>query len=162
MKVSPYVVAAALLLSGTAATLHAEPREKKDGSRWSHEGRGERMKEALGLSEEQRGKLKALRRAHRDATEELRGKLKAGMRKLSDQLEDEAGDKELSATLESIASSRQALARERERFEKEMGALLTPTQRAKLLAGRMKLAKGHGRRFGHGRGSGRGDGHDRD
>jgi Spy/CpxP family protein refolding chaperone len=152
MKVSPYVVAAALLLSGTAATLHAEPREKQDGSRWSHEGRGGKMKEALGLSEEQKGKLKALRRAHRDAAEEIRVKLKAGMRRLSDQLEDQAGDKELAATLDSIASSRSALAREREKFEKELGALLTPTQRAKMLAGRMKLAQMHGRRFGHGGG----------
>lgn len=143
MKVSPYVVAAALLLSGLGA-VSAEAKEDGKG-RWSHEGRGERLKHRLGLTGEQKDKLKALRRSHRDAAEELRGKLKAALRRLGDQLEDEASDKELASTLDSIAASRKALAQERERFESAMSAVLTPTQRAKLLAGRMRLARGMGR-----------------
>lgn len=142
MKVSPYVVAAALLLSGAGAVV-AEPGE--DGPRRRHESRAERVKEALGLSDEQQDKLKSLRRAHRDASSELRGKLKAAMRRLGDQLEDKATEKELAATLDSIASSRKALGQQREKFEKELSAVLTPTQRAKLLAGRMRMARGMGR-----------------
>jgi Spy/CpxP family protein refolding chaperone len=151
MKVSPYVVAAALLLSGAGATLRAEPGEdsKQDGKqRWSHEGheghgpRG-RMKETLGLSDEQEGKLKALRRATRDASAELGGKLKASLRRLHDQLEDKASDKELAATLEAVSAARKALSAERERFETGMAAILTPTQRARLLESR--LARMHGR-----------------
>lgn len=146
MKVSPYVVAAALLLSGAAAGARAEPGE--DGPRRPHESRAERVKEALGLSDEQARKLKTLRRAHRDAAAELRGALAAAMRKLGDQLADKASDKELAATLDSIASSRAALARERARFESALGSVLTPTQRARLLAGRMRMARGMARGMG--------------
>jgi len=153
MKVSPYVVAAALLLSGAAATLRAEAGEGKK-TRWSHEGRHERMKEALGLDSKQLDSLKTLRRARRDASSALGAKLKASLVKLRDQLEDKASDKELASTLDSIASTRKALAAEREKFESGLAAILTPSQRARLIArvGHGRGMTGMKRRQGRGRG----------
>lgn len=149
MKASSHLLAAALLLCG-AGGAGAEPQEKGPRGAWTREARRERMKEALGLSEEQAGKLKSLRRAHVEAAEELRGKLRASMRKLQAQLEDKAGDKELSATLDSIAASRKALAGERERFESALSAVLTPSQRAQMLAARARMMRrsAMGRGFG--------------
>lgn len=111
-----------------------------------------------GLSEEQKGKLKAAKRAHREAAAELKARLGKSMRLLGDQVQDGADDKAIAATLDELAKTRKALQAEREKFEGEAAKILTPTQRAKKL-----LAMKHGRgkkgffkRWGKGRGHGGG------
>lgn len=99
----------------------------------------ERMREKFGISEEQAGKLKAARRARRDASAAARTEMKAAMRKLSDQLEDKAPEKELAATLERIAAARKAQRAEAEKFEAGLASILTPTQRANMLVAMKRL-----------------------
>jgi len=104
------------------------------------EGKMEHMREKLGISEEQEAKLKAARRAKRDADAGAHAELGAATRKLSDQLEDKAAEKDLSATLDKIAAARKTMRVEDERFEAALTSILTPTQRAKMVV----AMKGHG------------------
>jgi len=122
------------LLAG-ALLLPAMIRAEEHGG---GEAKLERMREKLGISEEQAAKLKAARRAKRDASEASRTEMKAAMRKLSDQLEDKASDKDIAATLDKIASARKAQRAEMEKFEAGISAILTPTQRAKMLVAMKK------------------------
>lgn len=139
------------LLSGALIPLAA--RAEKDG----REGRP-------GLSEEQKDKLKAAKRAHREAAAELRAKLGKTMRLLGDQVQDGADDKAIAATLDELAKTRKAMLAQREKFEAEAARILTPTQRAKKMLAMGHQKKGFRGAFGrgHGRGHGRGWGGDRD
>lgn len=137
---------AAGLLAGALLLPAMIRAEERGGGR--KEARLEKMREKLGISEAQADKLKAARRAKRDASEATRAELKAAMRKLSDQLEDKAPEKDLAATLERIAAARKAQRAEMEKFEAGMREILTPTQRAKMLVamkkhGGMRGKRGH-------------------
>lgn len=160
MKRMISTVGAAALLAGALlapALLRAEDKADKPAQEEKHRGGMRAMfKEKLGLSDEQEAKLKGLRRAHREASESAKSELKAAMRRLGDQLEDKASEKELSATLDKIKSGRRALRDAQDKFEADSAAVLTPTQRAKMVVAmghRMKGGRGHG--FGRG---GRGHG----
>lgn len=135
---------AAGLLAG-ALLLPAMIRAEEHGG-GRKEARLEKMREKLGLSEAQAEKLKAARRARRDASEATRVELKAAMRKLSDQLEDKAPEKDLAATLERIAAARKAQRAEMEKFEAGVREILTPTQRAKMLVAMKKRGGMRGKR----------------
>lgn len=135
---------AAGLLAG-ALLLPAMIRAEEHGG-GRKEARLEKMREKLGISEAQAEKLKAARRARRDASEATRAELKAAMRKLSDQLEDKAPEKDLAATLERIAAARKAQRAETEKFEAGMREILTPTQRAKMLVAMKKRGGMRGKR----------------
>lgn len=150
MKASPYVVAAALLLTGASLAPRAESAPRQEEGRRAGKG-------AFGLTDEQKDKLRSLRRSHREAAAALDGELKAGLRKLKDQLQDEASDKELAATLDSIARTRKAQAAQREKRRDAMDAVLTPPQRARLLVGRERMSRhraGRSFRGRHARGGG--------
>lgn len=142
-------VTAAGLLTG-ALMLPADLRaEGKPGA-----GKGgketfiEKMREKFGISEEQEAKLKAARRARRDADAAVHADMQAAIRKLSDQLEDEASEKDLSATLDKILAGRKALRAEEDKFEAALISILTATQRAQMLV----ALKGHrGGKMGRGK-----------
>lgn len=136
MKKLISTMTAAGLLAGSLL-LPAMIRAEEHGEK-GKESRLEKMREKLGISEAQAEKLKAARRAKRDASEATRAELKAAMRKLSDQLEDKAPEKDLAATLERIAAARKEQRAEMEKFEAGMREILTPTQRAKMLVAMKK------------------------
>ena len=128
------LLAGALLLP---AMLRAE--DKPEDGRQAHGEKGgkeafaARMREKIGLSEEQEAKLKAARRAKRDASAAASAELATATRGLQDQLEDKASEKELAATLDKIAASRRMMREAEEKFEASLVSLLTPLQRAKML-----------------------------
>ncbi len=147
---------AAALLAGALllpAALRAE--DKPEGKPEKHEGKEghedfrARMKEKFGISEDQEAKLKAARRAKRDASEAAMSELGAATRKLQDQLEDKASEKDLSATLDKIAAVRKTMRADEDKFEASLSSILTPTQRAKMVV----MMKSH--MHGHGGGMGR-------
>lgn len=146
MATAAGLLAGALLLP---ASLRAEDKPGKGGK----EAFVERMKEKFGISEEQAAKLKAAKRARRDADAVIHAEIQAAMRKLSDQIEDKAPEKDLSATLDKIAAARKSMRAEEDKFEAALTSILTPTQRAQMLVamkGRMgkhggKVAGGPGR-----------------
>lgn len=164
MKRMISTVGAAALLAGALlapALLRAEDKAEKPAQEERHRGgMREKFKEKLGLTDEQESKLKSLRRAHREATESAKNDLKAAMRKLGDQLEDKASEKDLTATLDKIKAGRRALRDAQDKFEADSAAVLTPTQRAKMV-----VAMGHmmkGRMHGRGGAPERGPKHDDD
>jgi Spy/CpxP family protein refolding chaperone len=102
------------------------------------------MQEKLGLTDDQVAKLQAIKDAREKAMKPLRRKQRDLMIKLHDQLEDKASDQEIKATLASLRSNRDAIREEAKRFRGQMEALLTPTQQAKMMLGRMHRRGGWG------------------
>lgn len=138
MATAAGLLAGALLLP---AVLRAEDGPGKGGK----EAFIERMKEKFGISEEQAAKLKAAKRARRDADAAIHSDIQAAMRKLSDQLEDKAPEKDLSATLDKIAASRKSMRAEEDKFEAALASILTPTQRAQMLVAMKGRMGKHGK-----------------
>lgn len=131
---------AASLLAGVfllPAMLRAEGRpedgRQAHGEKGGKEAFAARMREKLGLSEEQEANLKAARRAKRDAAAAASAELATATRGLQDQLEDRASEKDLAATLDKIAASRRMMREAEEKFEAALASILTPLQRAKML-----------------------------
>lgn len=114
------------------------------------EAKLERMREKFGITEEQGAKLKAARRARRDASAASKAEIKAAMTKLNDQLEDKASEKDIAATLEKLSALRKARRAEAEKFEAGMKDILTPTQRAKMLVAMKHRGGKRGMRHGRG------------
>lgn len=93
------------------------------------------MKEALGLSEAQVKKLKELSDERKDLKASRR-QMRDLMAKLSDQVEDKAGEAELAATLKEIDALQAKLHQAQMALKAERDAVLTVTQRAQLMARR--------------------------
>ena len=141
-RIITMALAGALLLP---AVLHAEGGpEGKPGFGGKKEAFKERMKEKFGISDEQEAKLKAAKRARRDGMAAVKSEIGAAMRKLSDQLEDKAPEKDLSATLDRIVAARKSMRAEEDKFEAALTSILNPTQRAQMLL----AMKGHKMRGG--------------
>jgi Spy/CpxP family protein refolding chaperone len=145
------------LLGGTLLTagLRAEePHGGKDGKGWGHGGMGDRLKERLGLSDDQAAKLKALREENKKAAEPLKKKVKVSISKLRYQLDSDASDSAIEQTLVELTEAREALRANREKFTDSASKVLTPKQRAKLALSMNKRMRGgmHGRGHMMGRG----------
>lgn len=93
----------------------------------------------LGLTEDQAKKMKEFQKTKREAVAPLRKKLKEEMSSLRELVRDEAGDKEIQASLTRLAEARKALQAENEKFIKNLETVLTPSQRAKVLLAMGKL-----------------------
>lgn len=130
------LLAGALLLP---AALHAQGKPEARGEKGGKEAFKERMREKFGITEDQEAKLKAAKRARRDADSATHAELATAIRKLSDQLEDKASEKDLTATLDKIVAGRRAMRAEEDKFEAALTSILTPTQRAQMLV----AMKGH-------------------
>lgn len=141
MATAAGLLAGALLLP---AAVRAEDGPKGKAA-YGKEGFKERMREKFDISEEQEAKLKAARRARRDADAAIHADMQAAMRKLSDQIEDKAPEKDLSATLDKIVAARKSMRAEEDKFEAALTSILTPTQRAQMLvAMKGRMGKKHG------------------
>lgn len=116
-----------------------------------------KMKEKLGLSDDQAAKLKDAFKAHGDAMKPLGKQMKELLEKLHKQVEDKASDGDLKATLDALKASRKSMADAQESFHATLAGFLTPTQQAKFVLGaaaqmrhRMGGRGGRGGRGGHG------------
>jgi Spy/CpxP family protein refolding chaperone len=105
-----------------------------------------RMKEKLGLTDEQVKKLKALKEGRGDM-KTVRRELRDKMAKLGDMVEDKASEAQLAAALKEIDALQAKMKASMEKQKAEFEAILTATQRAKMMTM-------HGR--GHGMGMGMG------
>ncbi|MBI3297565.1 MAG: Spy/CpxP family protein refolding chaperone [Elusimicrobia bacterium] len=150
------VSALAFVLSGVAVSaVLAMPHGKGGGKHW---------KERMGLTDDQGAKLKAARRALRDASTPLKDKLEDEMDRLRGLVESKAAEKDLAASVDRIRETRKALQAEREKFLDKAAAVLTAEQRAKAALamhhGKMRVMgrKGFGGRGGHGMRGGKGGG----
>ncbi|MFI5350583.1 MAG: Spy/CpxP family protein refolding chaperone [Elusimicrobiota bacterium] len=106
----------------------------------------DRMKEKLGLTDEQAGKLKDAMKTHGDAMKPIGQQMKDGFKKLGEQIKSKASDADIQASLDSLKTARKAMAEEQEKFHDALAAFLTPTQRAKMLIGaEMRMRREHGK-----------------
>jgi len=133
------VVIAGLLLASVGMPPSSAGEKDRSDPEKAGTKRLERLKEKLGLSDEQAGKFEAALKSQREEAKPLRRELRDSMIKLRDQVQDEAADKDVAATLERLERAKTALETRREKLRKELSALLTPRQRAMLL-----LAKARG------------------
>ncbi len=134
-------VAAALLVPGTGAL---SARAQDDGPDAGEQagpppemgGRmAAKMKEKLGLSDDQAAKLKDAMKAHGEAMKPIGKQLKELMEKLHSQVEDKASDGDLKATLDALRNARKSMMDEQEKFHATVAGVLTPTQQAKFVLG---------------------------
>jgi Spy/CpxP family protein refolding chaperone len=142
-------LAAALLTPGLWAVgaraqeddaMPAEHAEHQDGGKMS-----DKMKERLGLTDDQAAKLKDAMKAHGDAMKPIGQQMKDGIKKLADQIKNKASDADIQASLDALKASRKAMADEQEKFHDALASFLTPTQRAKMLVGAaMKMHRERG------------------
>lgn len=100
----------------------------------------DRRRGRLGLSHEQREKLRAAGRERRDAVRPLRQELRDQSRLLREELQKGATDKELEATMAKISVLRKEIAAKNDEFRAKADALLTPRQRAQLALGMRRRA----------------------
>lgn len=165
-----YILAAAAAAALTAWTLPARAHDDdKAGPHHGEEMDGpehhdpakmmEKMKDKLGLSDDQAAKLKDAMKAHGDAMKPLHDAMHDGMKKLGEQLKSTADDKDISASLDALKAARASVQAEQDKLDATLKAFLTPTQRAKLLMGMMMHMRHEGgpwggRRMGRGRGPG--------
>ena len=127
-----------------ATETHSDRKaEPKAAAESGHRRMADRMKEKLGLNDEQAEKLDAAWQAHREAVKPLREQLHKALRKVHGQLEIEASDKDIQAALDQVEKARGSLRAEADQFKKTMEAMLTPTQREKMM--RRGMAMGHSR-----------------
>jgi Spy/CpxP family protein refolding chaperone len=162
------VLAAVLAFAASAGAVRAAEGkgEHKDGAE-KHEKMFGRMKEKLGLSNEQADKFKAAFKAQREAVKPLREQIKVGLEKLRWQVDAKADSKDIAATLEQIDRSKKAMRAEREKLQATVTALLSPEARARMALWQAKRMHKHGR-GGHGGwgkhekgGKGHGEGRDK-
>lgn len=108
-----------------------------------------RMKQKLGLTDEQVKKLKALKEG-RDAMKGVRRELRDKMTKLGDMVEDKASEAQLAAALKEIDALEAKMKASMEKQKAEFEAILTATQRAKMMTMRHRMGMGMGMHEGMG------------
>ncbi|MFI5345647.1 MAG: Spy/CpxP family protein refolding chaperone [Elusimicrobiota bacterium] len=150
MKSIAYAVIAAGILacgpwSGAARAEEGAP----NGDRRAHFAA--KMKERLGLSDEQADKVKTAFESEKAAVKPLREARKAAARKLEQQVRDLASEKDIQATLDGMDANRKAMAAERQKLQGSLAGVLKPSQRAKMrlfMASRRTHRRSHGRHGG--------------
>lgn len=139
------VLAATLGVAAIGAGAAAKDGEKS----WREDEMKRRFVEKVGLTEAQADKLEAAMKERRKAVRPLKRELRDAMLKLKDQVEDEAGDEQVKATLERLKKARNAMRAEKDRFQTKIAEMLPPTVSAKLLLARGKM-RAHMRGMGPG------------
>lgn len=126
----------AALLIPSALAINARAHDDGDEPGPHHEMSEKmagKMKEKLGLTDDQAAKLRDARKAHQEAMKPLMKALHDGFEKLESQLKSKAADQDIQATLDSLKSTRQSMASEQEKFHAALASFLTPTQQAKMV-----------------------------
>ena len=123
----------------------------------------EKMKEKLGLSDDQVSKLKALFKSQRSVTKPLRDKLKSDMDDLQKKVDAKASDADLKKVLDSLSDDRKNLEAARQKMVDQIREILTPLQQAKfVLAMRERGEKMMGKWMKHHRDMGDSDANGKD
>ncbi|HVA67286.1 MAG TPA: hypothetical protein VNK24_10245 [Elusimicrobiota bacterium] len=156
--------ACAMAMPALAGALYAQdsgsrnlPPAYDQASNLRHKGRqakfAAKLKADLGLTDDQVKKLSDAMKAKWDTLKTSGEALRADMKTLRGQIEKKAADQDIQATLNKLKTDREAMAAAMRGAEAKFEAdtsFLTPTQRAKMLLGRMRRMHKHGR-DGHGR-----------
>jgi Spy/CpxP family protein refolding chaperone len=112
-----------------------------DAHQWKHDEGRNHMD--LGITDDQKAKLKTVREAQKTALRPLWRKQRDLTIKLHDQLEDKATDAAIERTLADIKANREAMKSAAERFQSQKDAIFTPTQRARMILVHEKMGHRH-------------------
>ncbi len=99
----------------------------------------ERMKEKLGLSDDQVSKLKDLLKAQMEAGQTFRDQLKADIDVLQQKVDSKASDGDLKKALDTLVADRKAMEANRQKTEDMFREILTPLQQAKMVLGMQSI-----------------------
>ncbi|MGH7740235.1 MAG: Spy/CpxP family protein refolding chaperone [bacterium] len=102
----------------------------------------EKMKENLGLSDDQVGKIKDVFKDQMNQTKSVREDLKTQTKDLAEKLKAGAKDPELKSILDKIDQDKQDLASASHKRMEALRDILTPTQQAKMCVGMMMHHRG--------------------
>jgi len=107
-----------------------------------------------GLTDDQMAKLKSIREAEEVALKPIHRKQRDLSIKLRDQLEDKASDSAIESTLADLKATHQSMEKEAQKFMSQREAILTPTQRARMMLKHefMRERWGHEKMDRHGEG----------
>lgn len=119
-----------LLLAAPLTTVRANEPAPTDTQMQGADHDG--FKNRLDLTDDQKQKMKTIRRDERDALAPLKDKGEDLTKKLRDQVKSNAGDAELEATLKDLKANQRAFHETMEKFAAQREAALTPMQRAKM------------------------------
>jgi Spy/CpxP family protein refolding chaperone len=134
LRIAMTAIGLAAIISG-APRLHADDMDKSakpEGHEGWGEGRGGRMKEELGLTDDQAKKMKEAHEADEKAMKPLMEKLKLDIDSLRLLVDKKAGDSDLKASLDTLKADHKAVEEQRGKQMEAMGAMLTPMQEAKM------------------------------
>jgi Spy/CpxP family protein refolding chaperone len=139
-----YMTAAALGLFLSTPALHAIADDQTpmpmDHQGQGHDGWDEgKMKDKLGLSDDQVAKLKAMRDSSKEAFKPLMEKERGLMAKLNDQSVNKAPDSAIQTTLNDLKANHKAMKEQMEKIQDQKDAILTPSQQAKMMLMRQKM-----------------------
>jgi Spy/CpxP family protein refolding chaperone len=94
-------------------------------------------KQKLGLTKDQEQKFKAAMQMHHAAMDNLKQQKHQSMDKLRSQVQANAADAELQATLSELSSEQKASEAENDQFHHTLAGFLTPKQQAQMVMGMM-------------------------
>ena len=132
MKISMFALLGAALLAAMPLPSTAQPEENGPQPAMMPGGPGMPGPDD-GLSQEQREKVQAAMKAEREAMKPLHRDLRDSITKLSDLLEDGAGEKELQTQMDRVEKVRKAIQTQREKSEAKISAMLPVKQRAMMM-----------------------------
>ena len=95
----------------------------------------DRLKEKLGLTDDQAVKLKGLFKKQMEDTRSLRDQMRIDMDTLRQKVDMKTSDSEIKKLLDALSADRDKIEEGRRKMEKNLREILTPTQQAKFLMG---------------------------
>ena len=107
-----------------------------DGSRM------DKLKEKLGLSDDQVSKLKDLFKSQGETMKPLRDQMKIDMDTLQQKVDTKASDGDVKKLLDKLEADQKEMQAGREKMKDQLRAILTPTQQAKMVLGMRKMGMG--------------------
>lgn len=143
------------VLAGTSLTAYAQddPAPKGDpdqpamgrgmdnggpGGGWMGGGHLGKLKEKLGLTDDQISKIKDLFKSQREAMTPLKDQMKIDMAILQQKVDTKASDGDLKKLLDKLDGEQKQMQASREKMKDQMRSILTPTQQAKFVLGMKK------------------------
>ncbi len=148
-------VLSTVLLMGSAVLVYADEdmaptgdgtaMEQGDGPHEMGDGRfGKRMKEKLGLTEDQATKLKDLMKSQMEKNKPLMDQVKIDMDVLQQKVDTKASDTDVKSALDKLSADRKTMESARETSMEKAKAILNPTQQAKFILSMRGMRKGWG------------------
>jgi|SRR5579883_2649348 len=123
---------AGLAFSTFAARASAQDADPGAEAHEGHEMSAAKLKDKLGLSDDQVTKLDAAWKSAKDAAKPYQDQMKADMAKLKQQVESKASDDDIKATLDDLDAAHKGMQGAMEKAKADSRSILTPTQQAKM------------------------------